>query len=140
MDIFPKDTIDKDDVLPESQQDVHTEHCCFKHGCKYSDKDCTVQLGIKKQSFPCETCEYAKECMSNTDKLYTAIQKLGFYHPEIRIHGTADSKNPVRVHVYANQDTGTNFVDDGEDIEDAAGKVLASIKKHVTELLASLGE
>lgn len=139
MDIFPKDSTE-DDTLPESQQDVHTEHCCFKHGCKYSDKDCTVRLGRKKQSYPCETCQYAKERMSNIGKLYGAIQKLGFYNPEINIHGTADREKPVRVAVYANSDTGTNFVDDGTDIEDAAGKVLAAIKKHVTELLEELGE
>ena len=35
---------------------VHTEHCCFKHGCKYGDNDCPVELGIKIQSFVCEWC------------------------------------------------------------------------------------
>jgi hypothetical protein len=137
--IFGRDQ-ENDDVLPESERDVHTDHCCLKHGCKYSDKDCTVRLGKKKQSYPCETCDYAKERMANIDKLYIVIQKLGFYHPEIRVHGTADTQKPVRVCVYADRETGTNFVDDGEDIEDAASKVLVSIKTHVTELLASLDD
>lgn len=36
--------------------DVHTEHCCIFHGCKYGYDDCTVVTKIKKQSFPCEEC------------------------------------------------------------------------------------
>jgi len=40
----------------KSPKDVHTEHCCLKHGCKYGDDDCPVELGIKKQSYPCEWC------------------------------------------------------------------------------------
>lgn len=39
------------------EKDVHTEHCCVKHGCKYGEKDCLVERGIRKQSFPCEQCE-----------------------------------------------------------------------------------
>ena len=47
------------DAILEEVKDVHTEHCC-KHGCKYSEYDCTVVLGIAKQSFPCEACEEKK--------------------------------------------------------------------------------
>lgn len=37
--------------------DVHTEHCCKRHGCKYAnDRRCTVTSGQKTQSHPCETC------------------------------------------------------------------------------------
>ena len=36
--------------------DVHTRHCCKKHGCKYGDKDCTVVTGKLKQEYPCESC------------------------------------------------------------------------------------
>lgn len=39
-----------------SDRDVHTEHCCSIHGCKYGDDDCTVAGGAKKQSSPCEEC------------------------------------------------------------------------------------
>lgn len=38
--------------------DVHTEHCCEAHGCKYSqDATCTVVTGQLKQSFTCEWCD-----------------------------------------------------------------------------------
>lgn len=37
-------------------KDVHTEHCCSEHGCKYGDKDCTVVTGKAPQSYPCEWC------------------------------------------------------------------------------------
>lgn len=40
----------------DSHKDVHTEHCCSIHGCKYSDDDCPVATGKKVQSFPCEAC------------------------------------------------------------------------------------
>lgn len=47
-----------DDEKHEFESDekcVHTEHCCAKCGCKYSD-DCPVWEGYKKQSYPCEYC------------------------------------------------------------------------------------
>lgn len=37
----------------EVVKDVHTEHCCTFHGCKYGDKDCPVVLGTKPPSYPC---------------------------------------------------------------------------------------
>lgn len=44
---------------PEDQKDVHTEHCCVIHGCKYGADDCPVG-GInpptKTQSHACESC------------------------------------------------------------------------------------
>lgn len=47
-------------VIPESKKDVHTEHCCILHGCKYGEDDyyCTVATGRKPQSYPCESCNY----------------------------------------------------------------------------------
>lgn len=45
----------------DAAKDVHTEHCCAIHGCKYTygpeDNVCTVLNGAKEQSFPCEMCE-----------------------------------------------------------------------------------
>ena len=38
-------------------KDVHTEHCCYRHGCKYGKDDCPVEMGDKEQSFPCEQCD-----------------------------------------------------------------------------------
>lgn len=41
---------------PEDR-DVHTEHCCIHHGCKYGkDPVCSVMTEAKRQSFPCEDC------------------------------------------------------------------------------------
>lgn len=43
-------------------KDVHTEHCCVVHGCKYGydhfdcGKTCTVAAKLKPQSYPCEQC------------------------------------------------------------------------------------
>lgn len=37
-------------------KDVHTEHCCIIHGCKYGDKECTVTTRTQPQSYPCEEC------------------------------------------------------------------------------------
>jgi hypothetical protein len=43
----------------EANRDVHTEHCCKRHGCKYGNMDgeCTVESGQKRQSHPCEECD-----------------------------------------------------------------------------------
>lgn len=38
-------------------KDVHTEHCCAVHGCKYDTKECTVVTKKAVQSYPCEDCE-----------------------------------------------------------------------------------
>jgi hypothetical protein len=44
---------------PEAHQDVHTEHCCRIHGCKYGllDGHCSVANGAKRPSFPCSCNE-----------------------------------------------------------------------------------
>jgi hypothetical protein len=43
---------------PEGSRDVHTEHCCRIHGCKYGDEErCPVEKGTKQQSGPCERCD-----------------------------------------------------------------------------------
>lgn len=38
-------------------KDVHTEHCCSRHGCKYGNPACTVTTGKTTQSYPCEYCD-----------------------------------------------------------------------------------
>ena len=40
-----------------TETNVHTEHCCIDHGCKYGDEDCPVVAGDQKQSHPCQDCE-----------------------------------------------------------------------------------
>lgn len=49
-----------DFVYPEiSEKDygVHQTHCCVKHGCKYGNRNCPVELGIIAQDYPCEDCD-----------------------------------------------------------------------------------
>jgi hypothetical protein len=56
----------------ESKKDVHTEHCCVRHGCKYSqDFFCTVVKGEKPQSFICESC--AHDGIINLESLRAVI-------------------------------------------------------------------
>ncbi len=44
--------------MSEPIKDVHTEHCCVLHGCKYGqDPFCTVVTRKSDQSFLCEQCE-----------------------------------------------------------------------------------
>ena len=40
----------------EEDRDVHTEHCCVMHGCKYGNRDCPVERRVKHQSYDCEDC------------------------------------------------------------------------------------
>lgn len=66
--------------------DVHTEHCCLKHGCKYNDDKCTVMTKAEIQSYPCQDCKVM------TFKRERPIEP-GFYwcyikyprHPELAI-------------------------------------------------------
>lgn len=41
----------------DQRTDVHTEHCCVVHGCKYRDDNCTVETEQLVQSYPCESCD-----------------------------------------------------------------------------------
>jgi hypothetical protein len=44
--------------MNEQIKDVHTEHCCILHGCKYSDDAfCTVVTRKADQSYICESCD-----------------------------------------------------------------------------------
>lgn len=49
---------------PPAATNVHTEHCCREHGCKYGDADCPVATGAQPQSGPCEDCEPAAAAAS----------------------------------------------------------------------------
>lgn len=75
-------------------KDVHTEHCCSRHGCKYgywdgkterdpkwsyrSDEICTVTSGKAPQSFPCEDCEYDDISTARTLKEVLNDDRFGF--------------------------------------------------------------
>lgn len=43
----------------EITTDVHTEHCCWQHGCEYGGDEttCTVLSGLRPQSHMCEQCD-----------------------------------------------------------------------------------
>lgn len=58
------------------KKDVHTEHCCLKHGCKYGDDYCPVAGGKKKQSYPCESCEYDEEMSEEMTGVNDMAEKL----------------------------------------------------------------
>lgn len=56
------------------EKDVHTEHCCAEHGCKYGDPDCPVVNDIKLQSYPCERCdEDARDDEKQGEAIYRAV-------------------------------------------------------------------
>ena len=58
----------KNTKSPKFEKDVHTEHCCVRHGCKYdNDFACTVKTGKKPQSHLCEHC--AEEGIVSLDSL-----------------------------------------------------------------------
>lgn len=44
-------------MTTENEKNVHTEHCCIFHGCKYNKEDCPVMTRKQAQSYPCEDCE-----------------------------------------------------------------------------------
>jgi hypothetical protein len=72
-----------------SDRDVHTEHCCKRHGCKYNDRKCSVETGKKVQSYPCEYCGIEGE--ANKTNLAELKEKV------IEITGTLDLILPIKV-------------------------------------------
>lgn len=54
-------------ILPKRIHDVHTAHCCAKHGCKYSDDDCTVETGKAPADYVCESCHEEIERLAESD-------------------------------------------------------------------------
>lgn len=47
------------DTNDDTPKCVHTEHCCYEHGCKYGNDACPVANGFLPASFPCEDCDWA---------------------------------------------------------------------------------
>jgi len=75
-----------------TRTNVHTEHCCLKHGCKYGNALCPVATGRQPQSFLCEACEWDIEATATKalDPTYRPMQ------PVIRVQGTLRFKaNPL---------------------------------------------
>lgn len=63
------------------EKDVHTEHCCIRHWCKYGSPTCPVTLGTKVQSHPCEFCENDPSLAEIINQVYHSMDKYSF--PEI---------------------------------------------------------
>lgn len=65
--------------------DVHTAHCCARHGCKYRDDTCTVTTGGAPQQYACESCaheaERLRELVADRDLFLRAIEE------GVRVHG-----------------------------------------------------
>lgn len=59
-------------------KDVHTEHCCVIHGCKYCDPDsnCSVTSRRKRQSYLCERCIIAMNDFWNLEGEYREVMVL----------------------------------------------------------------
>ena len=91
-------------VQPQASagKDVHTEHCCKKHGCKYSDPACTVAYGDKVQSFPCEDCdeespEQASAAQSAPDDVFEEGQWWLAELDSMAANGTPTQKRAMAV-------------------------------------------
>jgi hypothetical protein len=76
------------------EKDVHTEHCCIRHGCKYGHVNCTVAYGEKQQSWPCDYCfmqieeewDWAHLMNEMYDKGFTEGHKRGSAHAQRLAH------------------------------------------------------
>lgn len=68
--------------MSEKQKDVHTEHCCIHHGCKYGEQECSVVTGLKKQSYWCESCEYDRPM--DFTVIYGEYVRFDTYVPRIK--------------------------------------------------------
>lgn len=54
-------------ILGKRIHDVHTVHCCAKHGCKYGADDCTVETGKAPADYVCESCQEEIERLAESD-------------------------------------------------------------------------
>ena len=59
------------------EKDVHTEHCCVIHGCKYGEEGegCTVFDCFDLQSHLCESCDYEGNTMEDIKKFFEDHKK-----------------------------------------------------------------
>lgn len=83
-------------------RDVHTEHCCLIHGCKYGDEDCPVATGKKAQSFECEDCAEEVETVG-----LTRLRELEAENARLRIAFHDAIRRPLGV----TPDSGAEFYD-----------------------------
>lgn len=53
-------------MVDKSKWGVHRTHCCKKHGCKYGNDDCPVELSIIEQDYPCMDNNINDPCFDET--------------------------------------------------------------------------
>jgi len=54
--------------VEKEQYGVHATHCCKRHGCKYGNENCPVELGLVKQEYGCEQGDDFDEDCFLTDR------------------------------------------------------------------------
>lgn len=77
--------------MANMEKNVHTEHCCKRHGCKYMDDDCPVELGIQEQSYDCEDCGSELIEAKNIFKTLTDEERLEVMGEYCRHCGSEDN-------------------------------------------------
>jgi len=92
-------------------KDVHTEHCCIVHGCKYGqDDECTVVQKRQPQSYPCEYCsDKGLDPSKGTPETSIFNFKIGHYYKYIRPH---KESNPALLYTmgFLNNAAGDNIL------------------------------
>jgi len=62
-----------------TEKNVHTEHCCVRHGCKYGEDDtCPVTTKQQSQSYPCEDCDTSIMTEFKWGDLVEALDDVSF--------------------------------------------------------------
>ncbi len=76
-------------------RDVHTEHCCKKHGCKYGNYDgkCTVKSGEKMQSYLCVECHDDNADFDDLRFLLDRCEALGKENAELLAKNERDARS-----------------------------------------------
>jgi hypothetical protein len=63
--------------IPKERWGVHVTHCCKRHGCKYGDVNCPVELGLVIQDGSCQDGrEMGDICITPKDFDYKKTYKL----------------------------------------------------------------
>jgi len=76
---------------------THGSHCCERHGCKYGDDFCSVEMGLETQEFPCEECDHeTKNKFENfTDEELNLLHTLIVWHKESSLKPTPQTEEGI---------------------------------------------
>jgi hypothetical protein len=99
-----------------NMSDIHSIHCCLRHGCRYDDENCTVLNGL----YPTKHCEYCEmepiyvtgnstfNSPINTIKDLTQLERtrsdLEFFknqNVELEESNYVDDRNTLAQHLYS---------------------------------------